>query len=123
MAQAGFWVAWGIPTLGRERQALALLQESRDYLRGLEDAGTIEKASIAVLRPQSIELGGFILIEGSVAQIDALRRDADFSSWLNRVQLVAGKVGFVDAWVNDGLDEAIDLYDRALRRLDGNETG
>ncbi|WP_308192159.1 hypothetical protein [Mycobacterium sp. MYCO198283] len=116
-------MAWGIPTLGRERQALALLQESRDYLRGLEDAGTIEKASIAVLRPQSIELGGFILIEGSVAQIDALRRDADFSSWLNRVQLVAGKVGFVDAWVNDGLDEAIDLYDRALRRLDGNETG
>jgi hypothetical protein len=70
----------------------------------------------AILKPQSTELGGFILIQGTQQQIDALRRDAGFESWLTHVQLVADQVGIVDAWVNDGLTEAIGLYEVALRK-------
>jgi hypothetical protein len=32
--------------------------------------------------------------------------------------LVADKVGAVDAWVGDGLAEAFELYEEALRKLD-----
>ena len=35
MAEAGFWVAWGLPTQGREKQALDLLNETRGYLERL----------------------------------------------------------------------------------------
>ena len=35
MAEAGFWVAWGHPTQGREKQALDLLNETRGYLERL----------------------------------------------------------------------------------------
>lgn len=117
MADAGFWIAWGIPARGREVQALDLLKETTsEYLEQLRQDGRIERFDSAILRPQSIELGGFILIQGSQAQIDTLRRDADFEQWVTRVQLVADRVGMVDAWVNDGLAEAIDLYDEALRK-------
>jgi hypothetical protein len=115
MAEAGFWVAGGLPTDGRERQALDLLNETRGYLQRLSDDRRIERFDIAILKPQTTELGGFILIQGAQEQIDALRHDDDFQVWLNRVQLVADRVGIVDAWVNDGLTEATELYAQALR--------
>jgi hypothetical protein len=119
MAEAGFWVAWGIPTRGRERQALDLLKHSTtDYLERLVQDGRIERFDTAILKPQSTELGGFVLIQGTQPQIDSLRGDHDFGLWVTQVQLVADKVGIVDAWVNQGLTEAIDLYEGALERLD-----
>ena len=117
MAEAGVWVAWGIPARGRETQALDLLKETTTgYLERLAQEGQIERFDAAILQPQTTELGGFVLIQGTREQIDSLRRDADFQAWVNQVQLVADRVGIVDAWVNDGLAEAIGLYEVALRK-------
>lgn len=116
MAEGGFWVAWGLPTQGRERQALDLLNETRGYLERLAQDGQIERFDIAILKPQTTELGGFILIQGTQEQIDSLRHDTAFQVWVNGVQLVAGRVGIVDAWVDEGLAEATDLYEQALRK-------
>ena len=116
MAEAGFWVAWGLPTQGREKQALDLLNETRGYLEGLAQDRRIERFDIAILKPQTTELGGFILIQGTQEQIDSLRHDDEFQVWVNRVQLVADRVGMVDAWVDEGLTDATDLYQEALRK-------
>jgi hypothetical protein len=116
MAETGFWVAWGLPTQGREKQALDLLTESRGYLERLARDGQIERFDIVILRPQTTELGGFFLIQGTQEQIDALRHNGDFEVWVNRVQLVADRVGIVDAWVGEGITEASDLYEQALRK-------
>ncbi len=117
MADAGIWIAWGIPTRGREVQALELFRESLEvYGAELLRDGKIERYDVAILRPQNIELGGFVLIQGSKEQIDALRRDDDFQRFVNHIQLVADKVGMVDAWVNDGLEEAFGLYEKALQK-------
>ncbi|MCP9271385.1 hypothetical protein [Mycolicibacterium arenosum] len=119
MAETGFWVAWGIPTRGRERQALDLLKNTlTGYLDGLVRDGRIERFDTAILKPQSAELGGFILVQGSKAQVAALRAEPDFEQWVMQVQLVADKVGIVEAWVGDGLAEAFGLYEDALRTLD-----
>jgi hypothetical protein len=109
MSEAGIWIAWGLPTQGRETRALDLLRESRDYLERLRVDGLIERFDIVVLRPQTTELG-------SQEQIDSMRHNRDFEVWVNRVQLVADRVGIVDAWVDEGIGEAIDLYDEALRK-------
>jgi hypothetical protein len=116
MAEAGFWIAWGLPTQGRERQALDLLNETRRYLAQLAEDRRIGRFDIAILKPQTTELGGFILIQGTQEQIDSLRRDEDFQVWINRVQLVADRVGIVDAWVDEGLTAATGLYEQALRK-------
>jgi hypothetical protein len=117
VAEAGLWVAWGLPTNGRETQALDLLKETTTgYLARLVHEGRIERFDTAILKPQTMELGGFILIQGTQPQIDTLRRDDDFQVWVNQVQLVADRVGMVDAWVDEGLSEATDLYAQALRK-------
>jgi hypothetical protein len=118
MAEAGLWVVWGVPTRGRERNALDLLIETETYLSGLRADGRIEDFNRVLLKPQSIEIGGFILIHGSKQQIDDLRRDPDFEVWLTRVQLVADQVGVSDAWLGDGIAEAVSLYEKALKNLD-----
>lgn len=119
MSEAGVWVSWGIPTRGRERQALDLLKHSMtQYLEELARDGRIERFDAAILKPQSTELGGFILIQGTHQQIDALRTDRGFQTWVTQAQLVADKVGIVDAWVGDGMGEAFELYEEALRTLD-----
>lgn len=115
MAESGFWIAWGLPTQGREPQALETLKASRSFLEELTEAGRIERYDVTILRPQTSELGGFFLIQGSREQIDQLRHDADFERWATRVQLVADRVAMVDAWVGNGIDEACDLYTEALR--------
>jgi hypothetical protein len=117
MADAGLWIAWGIPARGRETQALDLLkQTTTGYLDRLVQDGGIERFDTVILKPQSMELGGFILIQATQQQVDALRRDRDFQTWLTQVQLVADHVGIVDAWVGGGLSEAIGLYEAALRK-------
>ena len=109
--------SWGIPARGRETQALDLLKETTTgYLDGLARDGRIERFDTAILRPQSTELGGFILIQGTQQQIDDLRHDVDFQTWANQVQLVADRVGIVDAWVGEGISDAIGLYEAALRK-------
>ena len=117
MADTGFWIAWGLPARGRETQALDLLKKSTtQYLEQLAQDGRIERYDTVILKPQSMELGGFVLIQGTREQIDSLRRADDFQTWLNQIQLVADRVGVVDAWVNQGLADAIGLYENALRK-------
>ncbi|OBG84747.1 hypothetical protein A5698_04900 [Mycobacterium sp. E136] len=117
MAEAGLWIAWGIPTRGREVQALDHFRESLEgYGAQLLRDEKIERYDVAILRPQNIELGGFVLVQGSKEQIDALRRNEDFQQFVNHIQLVADRVGMVDAWVNDGLEEAFGLYEKALQK-------
>ena len=69
----------------------------------------IERFDTAILKPQRTELGGFILIQGTKEQIDALRDDHDFARWVTQIQLVADKVGIVDARVNQWVPDAIGL--------------
>jgi hypothetical protein len=69
MAEAGLWVAWGLPTHERERQALDLLNETKGYLERPAQDGQIERFDIAILKPQTTELGGFILIQGTQEQL------------------------------------------------------
>ena len=114
MAEAGFWVAWGLPTQGREKQALDLLNETRGYLEGLAQDRRIERFDIAILKPQTTELGGFKeLILGIQEQIDRCARRR-LPGMLDGQRLE--QTGIVDAWVDEGLTEATDLYEQALRK-------
>ncbi len=116
MAEAGVWVVWGIPARGRETQALAFLKDKlTGYLEELVREGRIERFDAAILKPQSNEVGGFVLIQGTRQQIDDLHHDKQFETYAHEVQAIADHVGIVEAWVGDGLPYAFGLYEDALR--------
>ena len=116
MAEAGVWVVWGIPTRGRETQALAFLKDKlTGYLEELKQDGRIERFDAAILKPRNNELGGFVLIQGTRQQIDGLRQDKQFETYAFEVQAIADHVNIYEAWVGDGLSHAFGLYEDALR--------
>ena len=118
MAKVGFWIVWGIPARGRERQALEAVREATRELENLQQEGRIEHFDMVVLRPQNIDFGGFCLISGSREQIDSLRNDDDFQRWVLRLQMLSDKLGVMDAWVDKGVPIALRLYDEALRKVE-----
>ena len=116
MAEAGVWVVWGIPTRGRETQALAFLKDKlTGYLEELKRDGRIERFDAAILKPQSDEIGGFVLIQGTRQQIDSLHNDKEFETYVFEVQAIADNVNIFEAWVGDGMSYAFGLYEDALR--------
>src|SRR5215212_1366848 len=93
MAEAGLWVAWGLPTSGRETQALDLLKETTtSYLAKLVEDGRIERFDTAILKPQTIELGGFILIQRAQPRSHTNRLFGHFPVWINDVRLITARV-------------------------------
>jgi hypothetical protein len=94
MAEAGLFIGWGIPVRGREK-----------------------RFDVAVLWPHGSDLGGFALMQGTAQHIDSLRRDEEFQQWVNRAQLMVEQLGVVDAYVDQGLGEAINRYQNELGQL------
>jgi hypothetical protein len=117
MAEAGLFIGWGVPVRGREKSALDLFNATMEYYGRLQQDGKIERFDVAVLAPHGSDLGGFALMQGTAQQIDSLRRDEEFQQWVTRAQLNVEQFGVVDAFVDQGLGQAISRYQNELGQL------
>ena len=117
MAEAGLFIGWGDPTIGREAKGLEVFAETLAYFGKAEQDGRIESYETVLLYPHGGDLGGFILVRGSETQIAALRAEDDFERVVTRATLVVQNVGVVDAALGDGLQDAISVYQAAVTDL------
>jgi hypothetical protein len=114
MADAGLFLGWGPPIPGREAKGLEVFGEALEYYGGLQSEGKIESFETVLLEPHGGELGGFILIRGSAEQMSALRVDEAFERLTTRASLVVADVGVVGAYLGDGLNRAIGIYQEQI---------
>ena len=117
MAEAGLFIGWGEPITGREAKGLEVFAEALAYYGKAEQEGRVESQEAVFLGPHGGDLGGFILIRGSEAQIAALRAEDEFERIITRATLVVQNVGVVDAALGDGLQDAIGTYQAAVADL------
>jgi hypothetical protein len=117
MAEAGLFIGWGDPITGREAKGLEVFAEALAYYGKAEGDGRIESHETVLLGPHGGDLGGFILVRGSEAQIAALRAEDEFERVTTRATLVVQGVGVVDAALGDGLEAAIGVYRDAVSAL------
>jgi hypothetical protein len=117
MAVAGLFIGWGEPITGREAKGLEVFAEALAYYGKAEQDGRIESQETVLLGPHGGDLGGFILVRGSEAQIAALRVEDEFERITTRAALVVQNVGVVDAAVGDGVQDAIGVYQAAVSDL------
>jgi hypothetical protein len=95
---------------GREKRALELFNKSMHYWRRLQDEGRIDRFDVAVLPQNDRDLRGFILLRGTVEQINLLGDDEEFQRLLSDVQVVVDRVGVIDALVDEELAQAMHQY-------------
>jgi hypothetical protein len=117
MAEAGLFIGWGEPVTGREAKGLEVFAEALAYYGKAEQDGRVESHETVLLGPHGGDLGGFILIRGSEAQIASIRAEDEFERITTRATLVVQNVGVVDAAVGDGVQDAIATYQAAVRDL------
>ena len=65
---------------------------------------------MAVLPQNDRDLRGFILLRGTVKQINLLGDDEEFQRLLSDVQVVVDRVGVIDAFVDEALTRTMHQY-------------
>jgi hypothetical protein len=114
MADAGLFIGWGEVVRGREERALAVFSETLAFYGEMQSDGRIESFDVCLLSPHGGELGGFVLLQGSEAQMDAVRHDEAFQRLMARASLIIDDLGIVDASVGEGLQRSIAIYQEEL---------
>jgi hypothetical protein len=117
MAEAGLFLGWGAPILGREAKGLDVFNEAIGYYGRLQEGGAIESFETVILDPHGGDLAGFFLIRGSAEQMSRLRSDEEFERLTTRASLVVEGLGVVGAALGDGLGRSIGIYEDAVGEL------
>ena len=117
MADAGLFIGWGQVVRGREQRALEVFNESMGYYAGLESDSQIESWEVVLLEPHGGDLAGFVLLRGSVDQMNALRADDDFQRRTQRADLIVDGLGVVGTLLGDGLAQGMSVYQEELGAL------
>ena len=117
MADAGLFIGWGAPTVGREAKGLEVFNESLAYYGRLQQEGVIEGFETVILEPHGGELQGFILLRGSEERLAQLRVDDEFVRLSTRASLIVEGLGVVGAALGDGLEQSIGTYQQAVADL------
>ena len=114
MAEAGLFIGWGAPVRGREAKGLEVFNQSIEYWGRLQSDGRIESFEIVLLYPHGGDLAGFALLRGSHDQLNDVGGDEEFLQLTATAGLVVERVGVVRAALDEGLEQQIGFYQRAI---------
>jgi hypothetical protein len=83
MANAALYVSWGQAVRGRETKALECFMRTMEYYAGLQKQGKIAAHRTYITETGHLaHRGGFMIIEGDVAQLRALVDSEEYKSLL-----------------------------------------
>ncbi len=96
MADAGIFIGWDYPIYGREEISLKVFGELIDFLEARQRSGDVESFEPALLQPHGGDLGGFVIVRGDRARLDAMVASDEFQRLALRAQSVVTKFGVVN---------------------------
>jgi len=117
MADAGLFVGWGAPIVGREAKGLEVFGEAGAFYGKCQEAGDIESFEVVFLTAHGGDLSGFFLLRGTAEQCAALREDDDFRRILTRAALVVQDLGVIDTVNGDAVGQQIQVYQEAISNI------
>ena len=116
MANAALVLRWDRPVAGREQQALSLFGRSLEYYGIRQSEKAIESFEPVLLSPVSGNLGGFILIRGSVEQLNALKQDELFVEMMIAAGHLIEGFGVIDAYLDEELQTRMAKYGQVVAK-------
>ncbi len=113
MADRMLFIGWGTPVRGAEERGLEVFNEALGLLGRMQQDGRIEGFDVCLLDPNS-DLGGYIQVHGSAAQIAALRADEEFRRNSIDASLVVDDLRHIEGYTNEGVAREMALYNEAI---------
>jgi hypothetical protein len=117
MADAGLFIGWGQVVRGREGGAIDGFNETVEYIGQLQGDGRIEGFDICFLEPHGGDLAGFMLLQGSAEQMDAIRSEDEFLHLMTRADLHVENLGIIGANLGEGIARQMTIFQEEIGAL------
>jgi hypothetical protein len=114
MANAVLFVGWGETKTGREGQALELFAHSLNFWTRMQSEKKIESFEPVFLLPHGGDLGGFLLIRGEQAKLDAIRHSDEYYDIEMRGLHCLDHMGVVAGVINEGIPKLMQMWQRSM---------
>jgi hypothetical protein len=119
MAGEALFIGWGRVVRGREKQALAVFQESMEYYGKLQEDGRIESFDVLLLSPHGGDLAGFVVLHGDRQGLAEVRFSAEFERLIARATAIIDSLGVVPAYAGEALGRQVSLLGEVADEFGG----
>jgi hypothetical protein len=108
-------IEWGMPKDGRETKALEEFMTHVAWWNELKTKGKVADFRTYGPVTGNFERAGFVILEGTEAQIDQLRTSEDFRTRLNHVMLVGNHINVTLCETGDAMMSRMQRYGKSLK--------
>ena len=98
-------------------EALANFNDVVGYYGKAQQEGRIESFDVCLLDPHGGDLGGFMMLHGTQAQLDAFSQDEEFRRLLVAGSLIVDRIGVVGAAVGEGIAREMAVYTSEAEKI------
>jgi hypothetical protein len=116
MADRVLFIGWSTPVRGREERGLEVFNDAIGLLGRMQQDRRIEKFDVVLLGPNS-DLGGYVEVHGSAAQLADLRDDEEFRRNTADAGLVVDGLRHIEGFTNDGVARQMALFQESIARV------
>jgi hypothetical protein len=110
MADFGLFIGFGFPVRGREQGAVSVFQELLQLLGGQVQQGNVESFEPVFLQPHGGDLGGFVLVQGERAKLDAMVASTEFQRVITRAQMIVENMGVINCSLANELQRQMGTF-------------
>lgn len=119
MADLAVFIVWDEVVRGRERRALRVFNDAREYYEGLEKQKAIESFEVGIVGPASpARIGGFMVVRGTEDQLRAVRESKEFRRLALRTRLIVDHLRVLRVVLGGQLADFIRDYQEEVEALD-----
>ena len=116
MADRLLCISWGEVVRGREERAIEVFNETVGMYGRKVAEGRIERFDVRLLGPTS-NADGYMEIEGTRQQLEALKEDTEFQRAMVDAQLVVDGLRLAEGYCNQGVADQMALYAQAIAKI------
>jgi hypothetical protein len=116
MADRLLVISWGEPVRGREERALEVFNEAVGLAGRMQQDGRIESFDVVLLEPNG-DLGGYLEMHGSDAQLAALDQDEEFMRNTIDASLIVENLRHTRGYANEGVARQMAMYQEAIGKV------
>jgi hypothetical protein len=113
MADRVLFIAWGAPVRRREERSLEVFNEALGICGRMQQEDRIEGFNVRLFEPNA-ELGGYIEMRGSAAQIAAVREDEEFRRNTVDAELCVEGLRHIGGSADEAVAQDMAMYQEAL---------
>jgi hypothetical protein len=116
MADRVLFVSWGRAVPGREAHSIDVFNEAVGFYGRALEGRNIESFDVVLLAPNA-DLGGYMQIGGSAAQLNALREDPEYLRVMTDAEMVVDKLRATEGYAGNGVAQMMGIYQEAIEKL------